>query len=131
MTDKPNTDAAPKAEAKDTAAKPATKAKAETKGGEMKHYVSTSDTYINGKIVPANNPFVTDRAKGADWEEVTPEDAAAIEASTNLIPSDESFDAASKEAVEAFCLIKGVDLRGLKTKEDYIAAAKAVNEPTL
>lgn len=101
------------------------------KGKAGQWYKSSEPVALKGGVIPADTPFVSDAEPGDSWEEMEPADAAAQTASVSTIPPDEVLDAASKYALEAFCLIKGIDIRNLSTKEDYIAAAKAVDEPTL
>lgn len=100
------------------------------KGKKGQWYKSAEPVALKGGIVPADTPFVSDADPGDTWEEIEAEDAAAQTASTTTTPTDEAFDAASKYAVEAYCLIKGIDIRQLSAKEDFVAAAKAFNDPT-
>lgn len=102
---------------------------------KVKSYVSASDTYTGGVLVKAGNPFVTDAEPGADWEEVTPKAAAAIEAATDKVPDDAQLDAASASALEAYALVKHVPILGADGKKlgkpDLLVAIKAGNEPKL
>lgn len=102
------------------------------KAGKPKSYTSTTPTYVGGELVPAGEVFVTDEPKGKDWDEVSAKEAAAIEASTNLVPDDAQFDEASVEALQAYALVKNVPIVGIaKDRKALVNAIKAANEPKL
>lgn len=97
-----------------------------------KTYTSTTATYVGGELVPAGKVFSTTDPKGSDWSEVTDKEAAAIEASTNLVPDDAQFDEAGIEALQAYALMKNVPIIGIaKNRKALISAIKAANEPAL
>src|SRR3569623_2227735 len=95
---------------------------------KAKHYVSDEDVALKGGVVKAVTPFVPDAEPGDSWKEIDAEDAASQTAATSTVPTSEAFEAASKYAVEAYCLIHGIDIRPLSTKEDFVNAAKAFND---
>lgn len=102
------------------------------KTGKPKTYTSATATYIGGELVRAGEPFTTDAPKGDDWKELTPKEFAAVEASTERVPDDSQFDAASVEALQAYALVKHVPIVGIeKDRKALIAAIKAANEPAL
>lgn len=112
-----------------------------------KFYKSAKPTTAPGYYVPAGEVFAwesevettdedgkatkTKREASKDWEEVKASDAAAMSASQERVPDDANLEAASKSALEAVAIIKHVDIRELKSKEDLIDAIKAAYEPKL
>lgn len=97
-----------------------------------KFYKSDRPTTAPGYYVEAGVAFPFDGKKpNAEWKEVKGPDAAAMTASEDRVPDDANLEAASKAALEAVAIIKHVDIRELKTKEDLITAIKAAYEPAL
>lgn len=113
----------------------------------VKHYTSPEPTTAPGYFVPAGEVFAfasvietTDedgkavkskRTPSDKWTEVKPADAAAMSASQERVPDDANLEAASKGALQAVAIMKHVDIRELKSKEDLITAIKASYEPKL
>lgn len=96
-----------------------------------KFYKSDRPTTAPGYYVPAGEAFPFDGKPNKEWDEVKGPDAAAITASEDRVPDDANLEAASKAALEAVAIIKHVDIRELKSKEDLITAIKAAYEPKL
>jgi hypothetical protein len=108
------------------------KAPAAEKATQPKSYTAPHDVYVDNRYYKAGEVFVTAAPKGEEWEEVTPKEAAAIEAATDLIPDDAQFEAAGLEALQAYALIKRVPIAEIsKDRKALMAAIKAANEPKL
>lgn len=103
----------------------------------VKHYKSSKPTTAPGYYVPAGEVFPWAPAKdskakpGEEWEEVKASDAAAMAASQDQVPDDANLEAADKAALQAVAIMKHVDIRNLKTKDDLIDGIKAAYEPRL
>jgi|GEM_PF-3343750 len=113
----------------------------------VKHYTSPSPTTAPGYYVPAGEVFAFStemetededgkktkikRTPSDSWTEVKPADAAAMSAQQDRVPDDANLEAAEKAALQAVAILKHVDIRELKSKDDLITAIKASYEPKL
>jgi hypothetical protein len=95
-------------------------------------YTASYDTYYEGKYVKAGEVFVTSADKQDDWVQIDPKNLPAIEASTNKVPNDVSFDNLDVSALQALAAAKNVSVIGIEgDKDKLITAIKAANEPHL
>lgn len=120
------------ADAITTAARTNDDAKAPKKAtGPAKAYVNNEGpVYVDQVYTKAGEVFVTNAAKGANWEEVSPADAAAIDAATNRVPQSANLEAASKSALQAVAIMRHVNIAGLD-KDELVTAIQGSYETRL
>lgn len=102
-----------------------------TKAKNPKSYIAPHDVYTAGTYTPAGEVFVTDAEPGEAWVSKTPAEAHAIDASTDPIPGGPALEELDISALKAVAVTKKVNVSGMSTKKELIAAIKAADEPRL